>query len=88
MITDFTKQFDKILEKITNVTLLEKIEEAIKSVENAVMKKDIPKLKKLKGYKIHYRIRVGRYRIGITIENDLVTFFTCLPRKEFYRRFP
>jgi mRNA interferase RelE/StbE len=90
MKTDFTTAFDKDVEKIINVPLLEKIEQAITSVEDAQMPPDIPELKKLKGYKkgIYFRIKVGRYRIGVEIEGDLVTFDRCLPRKDFYKYFP
>jgi len=50
--------------------------------------RDIPNLKKLNGYMVYYRIKVGEYRIGITIVGDMVTFVKCFPRKDFYKHFP
>jgi len=88
MKTDFTDPFDKDVDKIKDAKVIAKTEQAILSVENARDMRSIPKLKKLKGYRIHYRIRVGDYRIGITIEGDTVTFLRCLSRKDFYRVFP
>lgn len=46
------------------------------------------KLEKLKGYNIYYKIRVGDYRIGIKIENEILSFERVLHRKEVYKFFP
>ena len=88
MRTESANPFKKDVEKITDSNLIDGIVQAIQNVENAKTIKDIPKLKKLKGYRMSYRIRVGDYRIGITIVGDLVTFARCLPRNVFYRKFP
>jgi len=90
MKTDFTKPFDKDVNNIIDVALLEKIEQAILNVEEAPTTREIRELRKLKGFKegIFYRIKIGGYRIGVTIEGGLVTFARCLPRKNFYKKFP
>ena len=90
MNTDFKPRFLRAIKKITDVLLLEVIEQVICSVEEAKTVKDIPELKKLKGYKegIYYRIKLGDYRIGVTIENDLVTFVVFRHRKDIYKSFP
>jgi len=84
----FEKTFEKDLKKIVDKTLKAEINKAILSVEEACIMRDIPKLIKMVGYKVHYRIRVGKYRIGVTIVGNLVTFEACLPRKDFYKYFP
>ena len=84
----FKPLFFRQIKKITDKSLKEHVEEAIKSVEKAGEKKDIPCLKKLKGYKIFYRIKVDNYRIGVTIESDTVTFVIFMPRKDIYKFFP
>ena len=78
------------LKKISNPRVNAEVEKAVLAVKAAVKPKDIPKLRKLEGYKkdIYYRIRAGRYRIGVTIEGGLVTFVRCLHRKDFYKYFP
>ena len=88
MNTEFTSSFEKNLEKIIDPILRQKVKQVILSVENATMKSDIPELRKLKGYKIFYRIKVGSYRIGVTIKNNLVTFFAFMHRKDIYKFFP
>lgn len=47
-------------------------------------------LEKLKGYSDKYKIRVGDYRIGITIEKDaqVLVCERIAHRKDIYRTFP
>ena len=84
----FRGSFSKDLRSIKNKNLLDRIRETIESIEKAQKLPDIANLKKLKGRSIYYRIRVGEYRIGLTIENDTAAFIRCLNRKEIYRYFP
>ena len=88
MNTDFAKRFDNDVKKITDIAVTTAIEQAILNVEEALTMRDIARLRKLKGYRIYYRIKIGRYRIGTAIEGNLVTFLRCLPRKDFYKYFP
>lgn len=64
------------------------IEAVILAIVSAKSISDIKNIKKLKGHKTAYRIRVGHYRIGITCDGDLVTVIRILTRKEIYRYFP
>ncbi len=57
-------------------------------VEAAPDARSISNLKKLSGGGPYYRIRIGDHRIGLTIEDDVVTFVRVLPRREIYRYFP
>ena len=82
------KAFFRDLKKVRNPALKEAVERIIETVAKAPSKKDIPELKKLEGYKVHYRIKIGAYRVGITIVGDIVTFCRFLPRKDFYKYFP
>ena len=84
----FRGSFFKDLRSINNKNLLDRIRKTIEFIEKAQKLPDIANLKKLKGRSIYYRIRVGEYRIGLTIENDTVAFIRCLNRKEIYRYFP
>jgi len=81
--------FSRNLKKITHATLKAEIRQTIETVRNATTMQEIPDLKKMKGSKNSYRIKVsGDYRIGVDIVGDLVTFRTCKPRKDFYKLFP
>lgn len=89
MRTEFTKSFAKDLRKQRkNPELLRQIQVIIETVEQAAAITELTNLKRLKGDSLYYRIRTGDYRIGITIEDDLVTFIRVLNRKEIYRFFP
>jgi mRNA interferase RelE/StbE len=59
-------------------------------VESADNLSQIPNLKKLKGQKnkVYYRSRMGNYRVGLVIKQDIVVFVRFLNRKEIYRYFP
>jgi len=90
MNTRFTNRFERDVERIVDVNVISDVEEAIKSVENARTLKDIPNLRKLRGYKegIYYRIRIRRYRIGLTIVGGEASISCCDKKKFFYRDFP
>ena len=68
-----------------------------KQIEGLVFE-EIPKLnnmfatldiKKMKGYQGYYRIRVGNYRIGCTVEQgNQIIFYRIKSRADIYRLFP
>jgi len=89
MRTQFTKSFAKDLRKHRkNPDLLGQVQRIIEDVEQVEAVTDLANLKQLKAEGSYYRIRIGDYRIGITIEDDLITFVRVLHRKEIYRFFP
>ena len=84
----FKARFDKDIESIDDRNILDAIYNAIQDVENASKPQDIKGIKKMKGDKTAFRIRIGRYRIGIYIINAVVEFTRVLPRDKIYRYFP
>jgi mRNA interferase RelE/StbE len=60
----------------------------IHDIEKAKNVLEIRNLKKLKGYKDFYRLRIGDYRIGLQVKNNNVIFVRILHRKEIYKYFP
>jgi len=84
----FSKQFEKDILKIKDLALIDKIDTTIQSVKNASSFSEIRNFKKLSGYKNKYRIRIGDYRIGIFVDNNVIEFSRFLHRKEIYRYFP
>jgi mRNA interferase RelE/StbE len=84
----FSDSFNKDIAKLKDKNLNKKIVEAIEAIEKADSLNEIHNLKKLIGYKYHYRIRVGDYRLGIYIINDQIEIVRLLHRKEIYRYFP
>lgn len=85
---EFEKAFVKDFRKIKDKELAHAITEAIKLVSKAATSQEIPNLKKLTGYKSAFRIRIGDYRIGVIIENNIVTFVAFAHRKDIYKHFP
>ena len=85
----FTKSFAKDLRKHKkNRQVLNQVQRIIENAEPAEAISELTNLKQLKAEGRYYRIRIGDYRIGITSENDEITFVRVLHRKEIYRFFP
>ncbi|NEU73987.1 type II toxin-antitoxin system RelE/ParE family toxin [Hassallia byssoidea VB512170] len=88
MNVEFRKSFEKDLGNILDETLLQRIKAVIEEVENAENLGNVSSIKKLKADGDYYRIRVGDYRIGITVSESVVIFVRVLHRKDVYRYFP
>jgi mRNA interferase RelE/StbE len=88
MNVEFRKSFEKDLSKIRDVELLQRIQAVIEEVESIDSLTDVSNIKKLKAEGDYYRVRVGDYRIGLSLNEDVVTFVRVLHRKEIYRYFP
>lgn len=90
MKTEFKNSFLKDIRSIKNKELLSRLEQFIIAVETIDDLSQIPNLKKLKGQKnqVYYRSRIGDYRVGLIIKQNIVVFVRFLNRKEIYRYFP
>ena len=82
------KSFERDIKRIRDKDLLAKIADTIEQVQGAANQEEIEKIKKLKGFRSYYRIRLGDYRIGLSIEETTVDFIRFLPRKDVYKYFP
>jgi mRNA interferase RelE/StbE len=85
---DFKKSFLKGLKNLSNKRLKNSINECIVQIEAVENITQIKNIKKLSGYDNYYRIRVGDYRIGIKIEEQIVYFVVFEHRKDIYKGFP
>ena len=88
MKTEFKSSFAKDLKSIKSKTVLEAVAKLIEVVEAAQNMRAISDVKKLKAKGNFYRIKLGDYRVGITLDKDEITFVRCLDRKEIYTYFP
>jgi len=82
------KTFQKDVIKIKNNDVLNKIAKSIVNVQSAANLKDIKSIKKLKGTRDQYRIRIGEYRLGIIISKRCGDFHSLPPQKEYLSLFP
>jgi len=49
----------------------------------------VPNMKKMKGYRDYYRIRIGDYRIGCKVEKEnKIIFYKVKSRSDIYKVFP
>jgi mRNA interferase RelE/StbE len=85
---EFTKSFVKDLKVINDKALLNRVKLIITEIEHSDSLLSILNVKYLVDSKYYYRIRVGDFRIGIKVENNIVNFIRFLHRKEIYKRFP
>ena len=83
-----TKQFIKDVEKELNKSLQIELGDIIEELYRINRLEEIKNLKKLKGFKTAYRIRLRDFRIGFIYENDEIILSRVMNRKEVYRYFP
>lgn len=88
MKTAFRESFARDLKGVREKKLLQRVKESIEAVERADSLNALPNLKKLKGAKSYFRLKLGDYRIGLALENDTVVFVRFLDRKDIYKYFP
>ena len=88
MRVEFLRKFSKDLDKLKKPQIQLALIDLIKSLEEADSLASIPHTKKLKGFSNAYRIRIGDYRVGIFIENDVVELARIAHRKDIYDVFP
>jgi len=85
----YRKLFLKDLKKLKKQPIYEQIFELVFTVlPEAKTLRDVPGVQAMKGYPKRYRIRIGKYRVGIESHGDTVEVMRVLHRREFYRYFP
>ena len=89
MIVKFDKSFSKALDKIKDKSVLKRIESVIQKVEEAEALENISNSRKLIGFTVYYRIKIGDYRLGFELINpNEIRLITILHRKDIYKKFP
>ena len=83
-----TKQFMKDVDKELDKSLQLQLADIIEQVRSLGTPQQIPNIKKLTGYKIAYRIKLGSYRIGFIYDDNKVILSRVMHREEIYRFFP
>jgi len=84
----FRNRFEKDLLKITDKDILQQVKIVIIDTENVAKLSQLKNLKKIKGKRTAYRIKIGDYRIGFYFEKNEIEFTRILPRKDIYKYFP
>ncbi|HET6233265.1 MAG TPA: type II toxin-antitoxin system RelE/ParE family toxin [Longimicrobiaceae bacterium] len=84
----FTNSFLRDVRKLPDDEIREQVRGVILAVEASSDLRDVANVKKLSGRGSSFRIRVGNYRIGMTVEGGTAIFVRVLPRRDIYRFFP
>jgi mRNA interferase RelE/StbE len=85
---EFLRKFSKDVNDLKKPSVKLALLTLIQSMEDADSLSEISHVKKLKGFSNAYRIRIGDYRVGIFVENDVVEFARIAHRKDIYTIFP
>ena len=88
MKTVYSRNFARDLRKTRDKDLLARLTKFLKEIEHAETIGTIANLEKMAGYEHAYRVRIGRYRLGILWNDDTVVIARFLHRKDIYREFP
>ncbi|HZV69905.1 MAG TPA: type II toxin-antitoxin system RelE/ParE family toxin [Saprospiraceae bacterium] len=84
MKVEFLSKFVKDLDKLNAVHVKASVIKTIELVETVKNLSEIPNLKKLKGHKSAFRIKIGDYRIGIFIKGKTIEMARVVHRKDIY----
>jgi len=89
MKVEFSKVFDKQTSRIHDKIILKRIGTVIKKIMDSNSLQEVSNIKPIKGFPGYYRIRLGQYRLGISLEGDTVWFHFFGKRNEStYKKFP
>ena len=86
---EIRRSFTRDIRRIRNQSLLNRIERKIAEMEAADAITEVSGLEKLTSSSgSDYRVRIGNYRLGVTIENEVAILVRFGHRSDIYRRFP
>jgi mRNA interferase RelE/StbE len=88
MQTAFNQRFSKDIDRLADEATRRALADLIEKVEVATSLVELPGLKKLRGHKSAYRLRLGDYRVGIFAVGGVVEFARVVHRRDIYRVFP
>lgn len=88
MIIELTKSFERDVSKIRDKKVSDHLSKVLENLSNCNDLTQIAHLKKMKAVKNYYRIRVGDYRLGFKLENNVIILIRFLDRKDMYKYFP
>jgi mRNA interferase RelE/StbE len=88
MKVEFLRKFVTDLDKLNVVNVKVSVIRTIELLESVNTLSEIPHLKKLKGHKSAFRIKIGEYRIGIFVRGKTIEMARVMHRKDIYKVFP
>lgn len=83
-----TRRFVRDISRIRDRAVLQRVDEALSALEAAASLREVAGIVKLAGFDNDFRIRIGDYRMGFSLEAGVVVLYRLLHRRNFYRYFP
>jgi mRNA interferase RelE/StbE len=84
----YAKRFSKDIDAIQNDSEVKKnLLETIERLKHSDSLTELNGVRKMEGYPKYYRIKIGEYRLGIKLNNNVLELIRFLHRKDIYRRF-
>ena len=82
-------RFERDLAAIRNAALRGRVQDAVEIIRAASAVHQIPGVRRVRHpYGLHYRVRIGKYRLGFELVGDTAILDRFLIRGEFYDNFP
>ena len=88
MLVKYRTSFNNDLKKLKSSKMLDRVAEIIEFLKNVSSIDSLSNIQKLKGEGNYYRIRIGSWRIGISLSGNDIELIRILPRKDIYKYFP
>ena len=89
MKVEINPRFSRDLRRIGDPALARRVNRKIAEIKAAASLRDVSQVSRVQAPRgRRYRIRVGEYRIGVTMDGDTAVLVRFGHRGDFYRRFP
>ena len=88
MIVEPTRRFRRDVRGIGSAQIRLRLDRVIQELIDADNITEVAGISRLSAEGQHYRVRIGGYRLGITMDGETAVLRRFLPRGEIYRYFP
>ncbi len=89
MKVESSSRFIRDIRRISAPALARRVNQKIAEIEAAASIRDVSNVRRMNTPSgIHYRVRIGDYRLGIIVEGQVAVLVAFGPRDDIYRRFP
>ena len=83
-----SRRFSRDVRSLGSVQIRRRLDRVIQELIEAASITEVSGVRRIRGEGQHYRIRIGDYRLGITMDGETAVLRRFLPRGEIYRYFP
>ena len=88
MTVEPSRQFSRDVRRLGSSQIRRRLDRTIQELIEVADITEVSGIKRLLAEGQHYRIRIGDYRLGITMDGEIAVLRRFLPRGEIYRYFP